>query len=225
MEDVYNFLNNTSNYYEMPMEIQLKKNENTLQFFQLIRNTLESLAVPESEGGHYIRISFPYLGESIGNYEPPIYLRSADKDLQEWGVRLRATILNELSDFVMIDNLGGKSYFNDDDMLSYIEEKRRGRFNGSHIESYSPKYCYTSNSKWHIANGGGLFSPLVLFRFNSIREKGRAENGNLTDIFDMLHYYGEDTSFNQNMTLYISLYIPKDKIMEYNNFTLERKTN
>lgn len=235
VENVYNLLNNYSNYYEIPMKIQLNKNENTLQLFRLIMNTLESVALKQADLEEMKEQRIKYSSEYRAGFVFPdkgdshyrFYFRNSDEDIYNWSIRLRAAILNELSDFVIVDNLGGKSYFIDDDILSYIEE--RNVRSVSSIDSSSPKYsCYVpekSNERWHIANGAGLFSPLVLFNYEHFRQSYSPPKEHL---FFLSEFYGVNNfgeEGRKKLSLYFSFYIPKDKIMEYTNFTLERKTN
>ena len=223
VKDVYDFLNNTSNYYEMPMEIHFKMNENTIPLFRLIVNTLESLSLTKEEQNEMREQNIKY-GECRVNFEfsgkgDPTYhfsLRNYE-DIENWCVRLRAAFLNELFGFIMTDNLGGKSYFTNDYMLSYIAQaaKDGDRVDKPKIRLYSDDYNY-----YYITNGIGLFSPLVFFRLKPERPIGHYKY-----LFDKDCYSEKRFEGGYHWELFLFVHIPKDKIMEYSNFSLERKSN
>ena len=234
---LYSFIKNSSNYYEIPAEIILENNGNTQSCFNLIFNTLQSLALTEDERNEMDKQNMKYSEKKIlcflntGNNEIEkdfFYFRNPDEYIDDWGVRLRAIILNELSDFVMTDNLGGKAYFKDANMLSFIEEglelngwtlekEERKKHNYNFRNLYGAKYheLHYRGRGEHVTNGTGLFSPIVLFRYSHISDTTSGGPG-LNELLDFS---------KEKLSLEFSFYIPKDKIMEYNNFSLERRTN
>ena len=219
--EVLNMLQNIQNYYEMTMEVQHVKNENTDAFFQMIFNTLKSIALTPKEMAEMKEENIPYSKEIeadifsftkivSSDFGILIHLRNSEKDINKWAIRFRETILNEFSNFVITDNLGGRSYFKEDNILSYTEERRR--MDGREWQDNNFKF-YNG-----LANGFGLFSPMS---FIKISENWRARNFGEYTTRSTLFYFADSAQFNVKLTFFI----PKDKIMEYSNFSLERKSN
>ena len=219
-----NHLRNIPNCYEVTMNVVYQHNANTDAFYEFIGNTLSSIALSRNEIEDLTRKNIPisdevdFRGPGIG-YKS-LRFRNSNKDISIWSKKLREAFFYEFSNFQIVDNLGTKSFFD----MYYLYVDHQKKLDCNPIESYHVKrklYLRNINGRreldnLHITDGSGIFFPVILCNFDGLR--GHVHWG---DQHDSIRLFMIDD--NEPISIGITLYIPKDKISQYTNFTIEPK--
>lgn len=217
-----NHLRNIPNCYEVTMNVVYQHNANTDAFYEFIGNTLSTIALSRNEIEELTRKNIPisaevdFRGPGIG-YKS-LRFRNSNKDISIWSKKLREAFFYEFSNFQIVDNLGTKSFF--DMYYLYVDYQKKG---DCYFEDYNVKrklYLGKINGRreldnLHITDGSGIFFPVILCNFYGLG--GNVYRGER----DSIRLYMIDD--NEPISIGITLYIPKDKISQYTNFTIEPK--
>lgn len=214
-----NHLRNIPNCYEVTMNVVYQHNANTDAFYEFIGNTLSTIALSRNEIEELTRKNIPisakvdFRGPGIG-YKS-LRFRNSNKDISIWSKKLREAFFYEFSNFQIVDNLGTKSFF--DMYYLYVDYQKQW---DCYCEDYNVKrklYLRNINGRrelanLHITDGSGIFFPVILCNFDGLYRGGH-DSIRLYMIIDD----------NKPISIGITLYIPKDKISQYTNFTIEPK--
>lgn len=197
--------------YYLPVKVTLTPNKNALKLNETLKRTLYRVAIPKSErtklDEHKIEYSVctynfnKITDDNVTNNVVNLYFRSNDF-LDKFNSDLVLYAVAQRYNFVIIDNLGNKSYID-----------------------INP--CYDDRIReYHPLKGAGLFSNGLVKL--DLEDKNRETPA--TDIFEYtitnwFKLYGDIMiiDFNQLDEVKFELKIPKQDIVKYNNFNIYKE--
>lgn len=214
-----------SNSYLVTMTINYSQNENTEQLLSYILQTLNAISLSSEELKEYSR-----LGLNWSRYDfmkTDFYFRNSLADINAWNRNLVHAFYDYFTNFVIVDNLGNKSYFEGyDEKFKYMAYWERPKYTDFMLTNplfFSDKVPY-----YYILKGHGLFSPF--FKLMDVLIGPYTYWGKYSDLPDELEYAYinsavEYASFRMDTwpKMVIEFLIPANDISKYSNFEIQDK--
>ena len=205
-----------SNSYLVTMKITYSANDNTQQLLEYMLKTLNAISLTSEDLQEYQKVG---LKRSTYNFlKHNFYFRNTIADINAWNRSLVHAFYDYFTNFVIVDNLGNKSYFE-----GYDE-----RFKATHDSDFSEISDFivwdqkTKHS--YVLKGQGLLAPFFKLEDNLIGpytywDSYSSSGGNVYDSSSDIGYVSFQMNTWPEMT--ISFLIPANDISMYSKFEIQ----
>lgn len=213
-----------SDSYLVTMHVVYERTDNTISLVNFIVNTLRAISLSQDEQNMYSRMNLGYsaLKFMLCN---KMYFRNSSQWINDWTRKLGHLFYYYFTNFVVVDNLGNKSYFDGyDEKFGYISDIEYSKY-----IDFLALEAHGVGPTYYILKGHGLFAPFLkmednlncIFTYND-RNAGddfggayaHDENGTL--LYSLFKFEGTPE-------LTLKFLIPANEISNYSNFDLQDK--
>ena len=213
-----------SDSYLVTMHVVYERTDNTISLVNFIVNTLRAISLSQDEQNMYSRMNLGYsaLKFMLCN---KMYFRNSSQWINDWTRKLGHLFYSYFTNFVVVDNLGNKSYFDGyDEKFGYISDIEYSKY-----IDFLALEAHGVGPTYYILKGHGLFAPFLkmednlncIFTYND-RNAGddfggayaHDENGTL--LYSLFKFEGTPE-------LTLKFLIPANEISNYSNFDLQDK--
>lgn len=205
-----------SNSYLVTMKITYSANDNTLQLLEYMLKTLNAISLTSEDLQEYQKVGLKWSTYNFLKHN--FYFRNTIADINAWNRSLVHAFYDYFTNFVIVDNLGNKSYFE-----GYDE-----RFKATHDSDFSEisDFIVWDQKAKHsyVLKGQGLLAPFFKLEDNLIGpytywDSYSSSGGNVYDSSSDIGYVSFQMNTWPEMT--ISFLIPANDISMYSKFEIQ----
>lgn len=179
-----------SDSYLVTMHVVYERTDNTISLVNFIVNTLRAISLSQDEQNMYSRMNLGYsaLKFMLCN---KMYFRNSSQWINDWTRKLGHLFYYYFTNFVVVDNLGNKSYFDGyDEKFGYISDIEYSKY-----IDFLALEAHGVGPTYYILKGHGLFAPFLKMEDNlncilliMIEMQAMILEG-LMHMMRMVHYY------------------------------------